>query len=56
MLTPLASINEVTETTMDDLALVCANCHRIIHSKFPPFEINEVSEMIRMQRTENIEG
>lgn len=30
-LTPLASIDHVVETTLDDLAVVCANCHRMIH-------------------------
>lgn len=30
-LTPLASIDGVVETTLDDLVVVCANCHRMIH-------------------------
>lgn len=44
---PLADLAEGTETTIDDLALVCANCHRIIHSQYPPFPMEEVAEMIR---------
>ncbi len=28
---PLAQIKVSTRTTLDDLALLCANCHRIIH-------------------------
>lgn len=46
-LTPLASLAEISETTMRDLALVCANCHRIIHSKFPPLTLEEVATMIK---------
>ena len=29
--TPLSQINKVVRTTVDDLILVCANCHRMIH-------------------------
>jgi hypothetical protein len=29
--TPLAEINQLIRTTMGDLILVCANCHRMIH-------------------------
>lgn len=30
---PISQIG-VSETTLDDLALVCANCHRMLHTKF----------------------
>lgn len=30
-LVPLASLDEETITTLDDLAVVCSNCHRMIH-------------------------
>ncbi|GAB3508972.1 HNH endonuclease [Emticicia fontis] len=33
-LTPISSSVGVRETSLDDLALVCANCHRMLHSKF----------------------
>lgn len=29
--TPLSQINKVVRTTLEDLILVCANCHRMIH-------------------------
>jgi 5-methylcytosine-specific restriction enzyme A len=32
-LTPIGQVG-VRETTLDDLALVCANCHRMLHKKF----------------------
>jgi hypothetical protein len=31
-LRPLAEMDGPVETTLDDLAVVCANCHRMIHS------------------------
>jgi predicted HNH restriction endonuclease len=30
-LTPLALLTETTETRLEDLAMVCANCHRMLH-------------------------
>jgi len=30
---PLYALNSVTETRLDDLALVCANCHRMLHRR-----------------------
>jgi HNH endonuclease len=30
-LTPLALLTESTQTRMEDLAIVCANCHRMLH-------------------------
>jgi 5-methylcytosine-specific restriction protein A len=34
-LLPLSSLLERSATLMRDLALVCANCHRMIHAKHP---------------------
>lgn len=41
-LTPLSELDEERETTLDDLAIVCANCHRIIHLQTPPVTIDEL--------------
>jgi len=41
-LTPLAQLVEDAETTLADLAIVCANCHRIIHLVTPPMDIAEL--------------
>lgn len=30
-LTPLSELETESETTLEDLAIVCANCHRVIH-------------------------
>jgi hypothetical protein len=31
--TPLHSLDTATKTTLEDLALVCSNCHRMIHAE-----------------------
>ena len=41
-LTPLADLSDDTETTLDGLAIVCANCHRIIHLQSPPLTIDSL--------------
>ena len=49
---PLAKLKEGTETRLEDLAIVCANCHRIIHSENPPIGINRMKKLIRQHRSE----
>ena len=49
-LTPLAQLDVDAETTLDDLAVVCANCHRIIHLVTPPVGLNELRARIDRQR------
>ena len=34
-LTSLALLTETTETKLEDLAIVCANCHRMLHRGKP---------------------
>ncbi|MCO6456482.1 MAG: HNH endonuclease [Pirellulaceae bacterium] len=47
-LTPLSQLTKATKITLDELAIVCANCHRIIHSRHPePFKLDEVRQMLR---------
>ena len=45
-LQPLSEYDSEAETTMDDLALVCGNCHRIVHSRFPPLSLDDVRSLI----------
>ncbi|MGH9512905.1 MAG: HNH endonuclease [Terriglobales bacterium] len=41
--TPLSVLNKGTQTKLDDLAIVCSNCHRMIHrSRVAPLEIGEL--------------
>lgn len=43
---PLFELNEETETTLDDLALVCANCHRMLHSDLDTLSIESLKGRI----------
>ncbi len=46
----LSSTQDEVETSLDDLALVCANCHRIIHSAYPALSLEAVRRMIDERR------
>lgn len=48
-LNPLSGQNESEwpkqiKTTIDDVVVVCANCHRMIHSKRPSYSVKEIKE------------
>jgi 5-methylcytosine-specific restriction enzyme A len=36
----------VRQTSLSDLAIVCANCHRMIHRSSPPLAIEELQALI----------
>jgi predicted HNH restriction endonuclease len=44
---PLGEAQGIRETKIEDLALVCSNCHRMIHKKFPSYTIDEIKAIIR---------
>lgn len=44
---PLSALPAERRTKLSDLAVVCANCHRVIHSKAPWLEIEELRELMR---------
>ena len=43
---PLADIELQKETKINDLALVCANCHRMLHRKRPWITIEELKQIV----------
>ena len=45
-LVPLSEVQQSTITKMKDLAILCANCHRVVHLRNPPYGITELGEMI----------
>lgn len=46
---PLSELNQSGDvTTVDDIALLCANCHRILHRFKPWLEVNELKEIMEM--------
>lgn len=45
-LVPLAEAERSTRTKIQDLAILCANCHRVIHLRNPPYTIEELRGML----------
>jgi|GEM_PF-2949240 Predicted restriction endonuclease len=45
-LLPLATLVTARKTRLEDLAILCANCHRVAHLRIPPFEISEIRSML----------
>lgn len=45
-LTPLSEIEAASETRLEDLAIFCSNCHRMIHQQ-PWMKIEELKRIIR---------
>lgn len=46
----LSQLSEGSVTTLQDLAIVCANCHRIIHSQFPPMAIEDLAARLTKKK------
>lgn len=45
-LVPLSVLTESVTTTLDDLAILCSNCHRIIHRSTPMLSVEELSKVV----------
>jgi hypothetical protein len=45
-LVPLSDVEPTTATRLADLAVLCANCHRVIHLRNPPYTLHEVQSML----------
>jgi len=43
---PISEMDENEHTKVEDIALVCANCHRMLHRKRPWLSIDELKELI----------
>ena len=46
---PIASLTDGSKTRLSDLALLCSNCHRMIHVKQPWLSLSELRTLIRAQ-------
>jgi 5-methylcytosine-specific restriction protein A len=44
---PLAQYSPGQKTLLTDLAIVCANCHRMIHRKAPWLSLDQLKELLR---------
>ncbi|SHE53365.1 5-methylcytosine-specific restriction enzyme A [Arenibacter palladensis] len=45
---PLSELEPNTETKLSDLALVCANCHRMLHKEISTLNIDDLKLKIRL--------
>lgn len=45
-LSPFSEIEHSTRTRMEDLAVLCANCHRVVHLRNPPYTLDQVRSML----------
>jgi 5-methylcytosine-specific restriction protein A len=43
---PLSSLKAASITSLEDLALVCANCHRMLHRKIHGMAVEDLKELI----------
>jgi 5-methylcytosine-specific restriction protein A len=45
---PLNKFNDAKVTKLEDLALVCSNCHRMLHSKISEISIFDLRKMLKI--------
>ena len=45
-LLPLSNVEDSTQTRIGDLAILCANCHRVVHLHNPPYTLTQVRSML----------
>lgn len=43
---PISDMNENRKTKIDDIVLVCSNCHRMLHRKRPWLSIDDLKEIL----------
>ncbi|MDM5358816.1 HNH endonuclease [Peribacillus sp. ACCC06369] len=43
---PISEMGEDEQTKIEDIVLVCANCHRMLHRRRPWLSINELKELL----------
>jgi hypothetical protein len=42
----MASLSAEKETTLDELHMLCANCHRMVHRRTPPYSVTELKDIL----------
>lgn len=52
-LIPLGQTVGMVETKLEDLAIVCSNCHRMLHKGKPLFELDKLKKLITHARLNN---
>ncbi|MFC1961395.1 HNH endonuclease [Chloroflexota bacterium] len=49
-LQPLAELKHEQQVTLSNLAIVCANCHRMIHRSKPMLSVSDLQNIVQKQR------
>lgn len=49
---PISQLTDETETKISDLALVCSNCHRMLHRRRPWLTLDELKQLCNFDQTE----
>lgn len=44
--TPVSELRPGTKTSIDDLALLCSNCHRMVHVRRPWLTVEQLKELV----------
>ncbi|MBD1832345.1 HNH endonuclease [Cyanobacteria bacterium FACHB-472] len=52
-LNPVSELKDGNKTKINDLALVCSNCHRMLHRKKPCLSVEELKEIVKTQQNKN---
>jgi hypothetical protein len=50
-LLPLSEVEGAARTRMEDLAILCANCHRVVHLRNPPYRLPQIRSMLAKMRS-----
>ena len=45
-LLPLSEVEQTTQTHLEDLAILCANCNHVVHLHNPPYTLKQVRNML----------
>jgi len=51
---PMAEMQGETLSEVEDIILLCSNCHRMIHRQTPPFTVEELKSRVEAQRNKVI--
>lgn len=52
-LSPLSALESITKTRTEDLAILCANCHRVAHLRNPPYTLDQIRYMLTRKDKES---
>ena len=53
---PLSELTTVTKTRLSDLAIVCANCHRMLHRSGPVLSVTELKDVLKASDPYRLSG